>query len=103
MGKLKGCIILAVIGQWCEDTMSACSMHWHGEGFILYIKIKRFDTSKKKLLKAQNLFCSDKYNYISLISLGWFLEVKGICMLALFKKEKRVVDLTKNRGCIPPH
>ena len=26
-GKLKGCIILAVIGQWCEDTMSACSVH----------------------------------------------------------------------------
>ena len=24
LGKLKGCIILAVIGQWCEDRMSAC-------------------------------------------------------------------------------
>ena len=22
--KLKECIILVVIGQWCEDTMSAC-------------------------------------------------------------------------------
>ena len=44
LGKLKACVILAVIDQWCEDTMSACSMHWHGEGFILYIKTKRFDT-----------------------------------------------------------
>ena len=26
-GKLKACVILAVIDQWCEDTMSACSMH----------------------------------------------------------------------------
>ena len=26
LGKLKGCVILAVIDQWCEDTMSACSM-----------------------------------------------------------------------------
>ena len=24
LGKLKGCIILAVIGQWCEDRISAC-------------------------------------------------------------------------------
>ena len=27
LGKLKGCVILVVIDQWCEDTMSACSMH----------------------------------------------------------------------------
>ena len=27
LGKLKACVILAVIDQWCEDTMSACSMH----------------------------------------------------------------------------
>ena len=56
LGKLKACVILAVIDQWCEDTMSACSMHWHGEGFILYIKIKRFDTSKKNYLKHRIYF-----------------------------------------------
>ena len=27
LGKLKGCVILTVIDQWCEDTMSAWSMH----------------------------------------------------------------------------
>ena len=52
LGKLKGCVILVVIDQWCEDTMSACRMHWHEEGFILYIKIKKFDTSKKKFIKS---------------------------------------------------
>ena len=27
LGKLKGCVILTVIDQWCEDTMSAWSIH----------------------------------------------------------------------------
>ena len=58
---------------------------------------------EKNLLKAQSLFCSDKYNYIILSLQGQFLDVKSTCMPTLFKKEKRVVDLTENRGFIPPH
>ena len=52
LGIIKGCVILVVIDQWCEDTMSVCRMHWHEEGFILYIKIKKFDTSKKNFIKS---------------------------------------------------
>ena len=58
---------------------------------------------RKNVLKAQRLFCSDKNNYIILSLQGWFLDVKGTCMPTLFKKEKRVVDLTESRGCITPH